>query len=155
MDFMQYWLAGDFATTGVTAGTSAKWEVVYDKGRAIDRVATAAESAAERDPASPHNNQAAIFPSAGTTASLVQANMAAIPSATATTAIAPIFAAAAGKIDVSWYQPKWQKNDYYQYNFRINYLDSVQVKYCSMSFLTVGPPVTTSTTWAANELQNG
>jgi len=152
MDFMQYWLAGDFATTGVTAGTSAKWEVVYDKGRAIDRVATAAESAAERDPASPHNNQAAIFPSAGTTASLVQANMAASPSATQTTAIAPIFAAAAGKIDVSWYQPKWQKNDYYQYNFRINYLDSVQVKYCSMTFLKAAA---VSTVWLAGELQSG
>jgi len=153
MDFMQYWLAGDFATTGVTAGRKAKWEVVYDKGRAIDRVATAAESAAERDPASPYNNQAAIFPSAGTTASLVQSDMTVVPKTAATVpASAPIFAAGAGKIDVSWYQPKWQKNDYYQYNFRINYLDSVQVKYCSMTFLKAAA---VSTVWLAGELQSG
>jgi len=55
--------------------------------------------------------------------------------AAALAASSSIIAAGAGKIDVSWYQPKWQKNDYYQYNFRINYLDSVQVKYCSTTYV--------------------
>ena len=107
MDFMQYWLTADFATTGMTSGKSAKWEVVYDKGRAINRVASAAESAAERDPANPHNNQAAIFPSGGNTASIVQASMLVAPSALVTTAARASIAVGVGKLDVSWYQPKW------------------------------------------------
>ena len=48
-------------------------------------------------------------------------------------------AAGMGKIDVSWYQPKWQKNDFYKYNFRINYADSVIVKYCSFKPVVVTP----------------
>jgi hypothetical protein len=107
MDFMQYWLTADFATTGMTSGKSAKWEVVYDKGRAINRVASAAESAAERDPANPYNNQAAIFPSGGNTASIVQASMLVAPSALVTPAARASIAVGVGKLDVSWYQPKW------------------------------------------------
>lgn len=107
MDFMQYWLTADFATTGMTSGKSAKWEVVYDKGRAINRVASAAESAAERDPKNPYNNQAAIFPSGGNTASIVQASMLVAPSALVTPAARASIAVGVGKLDVSWYQPKW------------------------------------------------
>lgn len=42
------------------------------------------------------------------------------------------FDVAAGDITMAmkWYQPKWQKNDYYQYNFRVNHGDSVTAKYC-------------------------
>lgn len=39
---------------------------------------------------------------------------------------------------MKWYQPKWQKNDYYQYNFRINNGDGVTVKYCDMATGTTG-----------------
>tara|TARA_B110000285_G_scaffold224096_1_gene280468 strand:+ start:566 stop:841 length:276 start_codon:yes stop_codon:yes gene_type:complete len=77
MDFMQYWVSGDFSTTGMVAGGKAKWGVVYDAGRAINRVSEASESAEMRDPSNPVNNQAAIFPSAGTTSSIVNATVAA------------------------------------------------------------------------------
>jgi hypothetical protein len=106
MDFMQYWVSGDFSTTGMVAGKKAKWGVVYDAGRAINRVSEASESAEMRDPSNPVNNQAAIFPSAGTTSSIVAAAVEAATWALAT-APAPSLAAGVGKIDVSWYQPKW------------------------------------------------
>jgi hypothetical protein len=39
-----------------------------------------------------------------------------------------------GILDVQWYQPKWQKNDYYRHNYRINMGDSVTVRYCSPTY---------------------
>jgi len=107
MDFMQYWASGDFGTTGMVAGGKAKWGVVYDAGRAINRVSEASESAEMRDPSNPVNNQAAIFPSAGTTNSIVAGDLTAVPWVFDTTAGPPSLAAGVGKIDVSWYQPKW------------------------------------------------
>jgi hypothetical protein len=70
MDFMQYWTTGDFSTTGMVAGGKAKWGVVYDAGRAINRKSLATESDVKRDPSNTVNNQAAIFPSAGNTLSI-------------------------------------------------------------------------------------
>ena len=109
MDFMQYWVSGDFGTTGMVAGGKAKWGVVYDAGRAINRVSEASESAEMRDPSNPINNQAAIFPSAGTTSSIVAATVAAADATflLVATGAPPSLAVGAGKIDVSWYQPKW------------------------------------------------
>ena len=107
MDFMQYWVSGDFGTTGMVAGGKAKWGVVYDAGRAINRVSEASESAEMRDPSNPVNNQAAIFPSAGTTSSIVAADVEATTWAFDTTVPITSLLAGAGKIDVSWYQPKW------------------------------------------------
>ena len=107
MDFMQYWVSGDFGTTGMVAGGKAKWGVVYDAGRAINRVSEASESAEMRDPSNPINNQAAIFPSAGTTSSIVAGDLTASPWTFAAGAAPASLAAGVGKIDVSWYQPKW------------------------------------------------
>lgn len=82
MDFMQYWLSADLAgatgarvATAGQAAVTAQWAVAYSRGRAVDRQSAAAESAASRDPASPRNNQAAIFPSGATAtrASITQA----------------------------------------------------------------------------------
>jgi len=132
MDFMQYWKTAALAgTSGVVAGSKAQWEVTYVKGRAVDRKISSAESAAERDPASPHNNQAAIFGGtsggtafAGNTASVTQALAPVVAGAggsylagtsayAGTTSSPASLAAGVGKLDVRWYQPKWQKNDYY------------------------------------------
>lgn len=107
MDFMQYWVSGDFSATGMVAGGKAKWGVVYDAGRAINRVSEASESAEMRDPSNPVNNQAAIFPSAGTTSSIVAAAVEATTWALDATVPITSLLAGAGKIDVSWYQPKW------------------------------------------------
>lgn len=104
MDFMQYWLTADFATTGMTAGRKAKWEVVYQGGRAANRIAAGHEGAAMSDTANPYNNQAAIFPAAGNTASVTQA----VHAVKATGTASPTsLAAGVAKLDVSWYQPKW------------------------------------------------
>ena len=70
MDFMQYWTTGDFSTTGMVAKSKAKWGVVYDAGRAINRKSTASDSEKMLEPSNPINNQAAIFPSDGTTQSI-------------------------------------------------------------------------------------
>ena len=109
MDFMQYWTTGDFSTTGMVAKSKAKWGVVYDAGRAINRKSTASESDKMLDPSNPINNQAAIFPSAGTTSSIVAATVAAADATflLVATGAPPSLAVGAGKIDVSWYQPKW------------------------------------------------
>lgn len=118
MDFMQYWKTAALAgTSGVASGTKAQWEVTYVKGRAVDRKISSAESAAERDPANPVNNQAAIFggTSGGTTndgnvASITQAldpsttTAAGGTSVRATTTPSPAsLAAGKGKLDVRWY----------------------------------------------------
>lgn len=144
MDFMQYWRTADFASMGMTATGKAMWEVNYVAGRAVNRVGLAVDAKENQGPANPYNNQAAIFPSAGTTSSIVPPLLHA-PRATpgidavgvggyatlATVGRLPTLAPGKAVLSVSWYQPKWQKNDYYQYNFRINYADSVQVKYCT------------------------
>lgn len=156
MDFMQYWLAADLAqAVGAKAASGPRWAVAYSKGRAVDRTSAAAESAAARDPASPHNNQAAIFPSGSTASrasitqelvketavasSSVQPNKI-VPSTYLISGLpkigkdAPSLAANKGILDVQWYQPKWQKNDYYRHNYRINLGDSVTVRYCSPKY---------------------
>jgi len=121
MDFMQYWKTAALAgTSGVAAGTKAEWEVTYVKGRAVDRKISRAESAAERDPANPYNNQAAIFggtsggvANVGNTASITQALSTATSLLGGTSAGAGVtaspasLAAGKGKLDVRWYQPKW------------------------------------------------
>lgn len=121
MDFMQYWTTAALSgTVGVATGTKAQWEVTYVKGRAVDRKVSRAESAAERDPANPYNNQAAIFggtsggvANTGNTASITQAldATAGLANGTSgkatTTASPPSLAAGKGKLDVRWYQPKW------------------------------------------------
>lgn len=113
MDFMQYWLAADFAAVGMRSGASAKWEVVYQGGRAVNRIAGATESGASKDGANPYNNQAAIFPAAGTTASITQAihstaSTGSTGSRAATTTANPgSLKIGAAVLDVSWYQPKW------------------------------------------------
>jgi hypothetical protein len=104
MDFMQYWLTADFTSVGMAAGKKAKWEVVYEAGRAVNRVAAGHESAADSDTANPYNNQAAIFPSAGNAASVTQGNH---DAAATTTTLPASLAAGVAKLDVSWYQPKW------------------------------------------------
>lgn len=105
MDFMQYWLTSDFGSVGMLAGKKAKWEVVYQAGRAVNRVAGGHESAADSDTANPYNNQAAIFPSAGNVASVTQAKPDAPADATSNAPTS--LAAGVAKLDVSWYQPKW------------------------------------------------
>jgi hypothetical protein len=105
MDFMQYWTTGDFSTTGMVAKSKAKWGVVYDAGRAINRKSTASESDKMLDPSNPINNQAAIFPSAGTTNSIIASMIA--PGYISGAPNAASLAVGVGKIDVSWYQPKW------------------------------------------------
>jgi len=122
MDFMQYWnTAALNGTSGVASGTKAQWEVTYVKGRAVDRKISAAESPAERDPANPYNNQAAIFggtsggvANTGNTASITQALESAAGTLTHNTSGRPTvtqspasLAAGVGKLDVRWYQPKW------------------------------------------------
>jgi len=173
MDFMQYWRATDLAgTTGARSGASPAWAVAYSRGRAVNRESSAAESAASRDPAAPVNNQAAIFRSGSgaNTASITQAltkeHTAAVVLATAKLATIPIsnvlisglatntaapasLAAGVGVLDVSWYQPKWQKNDYYQHNYRINHGDSVTVKVCSPIYGLTTAAYTTATNNAA------
>lgn len=109
MDFMQYWKTADFATTGMVAGKTAQWEVNYKAGRAVDRVGLATEDAAAKSPSNPYNNQAAIFPSAGNTASIVPA-VAAVP-LNSNASLEPAYTGALRKgqaqLSVSWYQPKW------------------------------------------------
>lgn len=113
MDFMQYWAAGDFAAVGMAAGAKAKWEVVYQAGRAVNRIADPTESGSTKDGANPYNNQAAIFPSAGTTASITQAKHTSATAVTVASLAAtatinpPSLAAGRAVLDVSWYQPKW------------------------------------------------
>jgi len=157
MDFMQYWLAADLAqAVGAKAASGPRWAVAYSKGRAVDRTSAAAESAAARDPASPHNNQAAIFPS-GSTASRASITQELVKETAVNSGVvgninkivastylisglpkilknAPSLAANKGILDVQWYQPKWQKNDYYRHNYRINLGDSVTVRYCSPKY---------------------
>jgi len=107
VDFMQYWLASDFATVGMASGAKAKWEVVYQAGRAVNRIASPTESGSSKDGGNPYNNQAAIFPSAGLTASITMKNHVVGLAAEATTASPVGLAAGVAKLDVSWYQPKW------------------------------------------------
>merc|ERR1740117_1798039 len=68
---MQYWRTADFASMGMTATGKAMWEVNYVAGRAVNRVGLAVDAKENQGPANPYNNQAAIFPSAGTTSSIV------------------------------------------------------------------------------------
>lgn len=171
MDFMQYWKTAALAgTRGVASGQKAQWEVTYVKGRAVDRKISAAESPAERDPANPVNNQAAIFggtsggvANTGTTASITQAlrtgataTLALGPSGLATIGSNPAsLAAGAGVLDVRWYQPKWQKNDYYLNNFRINYADTVRVRYCNPTYDWAGTGDFLATAQAAGDAPTG
>jgi len=171
MDFMQYWLAADLAqAVGAKAASGPRWAVAYSKGRAVDRTSAAAESAAARDPASPHNNQAAIFPSGSTAsrASITQELVLETAVASSSTqpnkivastlkisgfpkiaANAPSLAVNKGILDVQWYQPKWQKNDYYRHNYRINLGDSVTVRYCSPKYGATATELTNSLKTAA------
>jgi len=108
MDFMQYWKTADFTTTGMVAKAKAQWEVNYVAGRAVNRVGLAVDAVADGGSANPYNNQAAIFPSAGTTSSIVPKTSAAPGSADAslTAYVGPLRAGQA-VLSVSWYQPKW------------------------------------------------
>lgn len=170
MDFMQYWKTAALAgVSGVATGQKAQWEVTYVKGRAVDRKISAAESPAERDPANPVNNQAAIFggtsggvANTGNTASITQALQSGTTlAADRTSGVAGVtasptsLAAGKGQLDVRWYQPKWQKNDYYLNNFRINYADTVRVRYCNPTYDWAGTTAFLTTAQAAGEGPTG
>lgn len=108
MDFMQYWKATDFAATGMVTGATAQWEVKYEAGRAVDRVALATDDAAAKSASNPYNNQRAIFPSAGNTSSLVPGGLIApVQTDASLAAYAGPLRAGQAVLSVSWYQPKW------------------------------------------------
>merc|ERR1740117_1846611 len=100
----------------MTATGKAMWEVNYVAGRAVNRVGLAVDAKENQGPANPYNNQAAIFPSAGTTSSIVPPLLYAPRATPGIAAVGRLPTLAPGKavLSVSWYQPKWQKNDYYQ-----------------------------------------